>query len=71
MLILRKTELHCIQIDEMQREITILRELLKEKNEFIGLQQNKINDLERQNRTLASKIDNMTERLAGSVISYA
>jgi len=70
MLIMRKTELLLIQITELEREITTLRELLKTKNEFIGLQQNKINDFERQNRILTNKVDTMTERLAGSVISY-
>jgi len=70
MLILRKTELLSIQIDDMQHEIKTLRELLKAKNEFIGMQQNKINDLERENRILTNKIDVIHERLQSSSLSY-
>lgn len=70
MLILRKTELLSIQIERLQQETAILKELLKTKNEYIGMQQNKISDLERQNRILTYKVDNITERLQGSVLSY-
>lgn len=70
MLVLKKTELLHIQIDGLQQEIHSLRELLKTKNELIGLQQNKISDLEHQNRILTNKVDNITERLQGSVLSY-
>lgn len=70
MLIMRKAELLSIQIDEMKKEILTLRELLKAKNEFIGMQQNKINDLERQNRILTNKVDNLQSRQEGMVISY-
>ncbi len=70
MLILKKAELLSIQIERLQQETTILKELLKTKNEYIGMQQNKISDLARQNRILTYKVDNITERLQGSVLSY-
>ncbi len=70
MLILRKAELLSIQIERLQQETATLTALLKAKNEFIGTQQNKINDLERQNRTLTNKLDNFTSRTEGMVMSY-
>lgn len=70
MMILRKNELLTYQIERLQQETATLTALLKAKNEFIGMQQNKINDLERQNRTLTNKVDNLVSRTEGMVVSY-
>ncbi len=70
MLILRKTEFQFIRIDALEHEIASLRELLKMKNELVAKQVNELCDLARQNRLLTSKVDTMTERLQGSVVSY-
>jgi uncharacterized coiled-coil protein SlyX len=70
MLILRKRELQLLQITNLQQETASLREIIRLKNELVGMQQNKISDLQRENRLLTSKLDNMQERQQGSVVSY-
>ncbi len=57
-------------IDSLKEDLRILRELILEKNKFIERQQNEIYEQKQLNKSLTCKLDTMTERLSGMVISY-